>query len=170
MTDLVVKTCRICKLSKPLSQFHTDRAKKDGHRSECKTCACARVRAYLSEHRAESNARVSAWMAANPGKAGEYRRRGYHRNRVLVFNHYGWSCACCGSNSQPTLDHVNGDGQQHRAKIGRDPGKMYAWVIRQGFPNGFQTLCLRCNQSKGTGKNCRISHAKEVVNDGRTTV
>lgn len=36
-----MKTCRICKTEKPLSDFHRHRGHKDGHHSACKSCALA---------------------------------------------------------------------------------------------------------------------------------
>ena len=45
-------------------------------------------------------------------------------------------------------------------KAGRD---FYAWLVRNGFPEGFQTLCWPCNKSKDTGDRCRLDHAQEVT-------
>jgi len=33
---------------------------------------------------------------------------------------------------------------------------VYLWVIRQGFPPGFQTLCGLCNRSKKDSAHCRL--------------
>ncbi len=33
-----MKTCRICKLEKDISEFYKNRTKKDGHHDECKPC------------------------------------------------------------------------------------------------------------------------------------
>jgi hypothetical protein len=38
MNDYQTKICSKCKTSKPLSEFHKDRKKKCGHRSECREC------------------------------------------------------------------------------------------------------------------------------------
>lgn len=83
--------------------------------------------------------------------------------RAKVFDHYGWSCACCGATERLTIDHVNGDGAAHRIELyGTDRGKggvpFYAWLVRQGFPPGYQTLCLSCNSSKQGGDRCRLDH------------
>ncbi len=37
---------------------------------------------------------------------------------------------------------------------------MYRWLIRNGFPEGFQTLCMPCNSSKRDGDRCRLGHAE----------
>lgn len=31
---------------------------------------------------------------------------------------------------------------------------MYRWLRDDGRPEGFQILCLSCNESKGTGERC----------------
>ena len=87
--------------------------------------------------------------------ASEPRRLRY---RAQVLAHYGRECACCGTTDRLTIDHVNGDGGQHRAEIGNGTAALDTWLIRHGFPDGFQTLCLPCNQSKGTGQRCRLEH------------
>jgi hypothetical protein len=72
-------------------------------------------------------------------------------------------CACCGATENLSIDHVDGSGNQHRAEIGITGGggsdQLYRWLIVNGFPSGFQTLCRRCNRSKGTGAHCRLNHA-----------
>ena len=88
-----------------------------------------------------------------------------HRKSVRdqVFDHYGRACACCGSAESLTIDHVYGGGSQHRLEVlGRKTAAgttFYGWLVRNGFPEGFQTLCFPCNNSKNTGERCRIDHA-----------
>jgi hypothetical protein len=40
-----------------------------------------------------------------------------------------------------TLDHVHNDGAQHRKLIGGGGHRTYSWVRKNGYPDGFQTLC-----------------------------
>jgi DNA-binding transcriptional LysR family regulator len=70
--------------------------------------------------------------------------RRYADARERVFNHYGWVCLCCGETCDLflTIDHKRGGGQQHRAKVGRD---LYGWLVRNDFPEDFETLCFNCN-------------------------
>jgi hypothetical protein len=84
--------------------------------------------------------------------------------REKVFGHYGRACSCCGATEDLTLDHVNGDGAQHRlelfgSSLAPAGTRFYRWLIKQGLPPGYQTLCRRCNLSKARGKFCRINHA-----------
>lgn len=78
--------------------------------------------------------------------------------RERIFAHYGTSCACCGTADNLTIDHINGDGKQHREEIGKDGNAFYVWLINNGFPGGFQVLCRPCNASKNDGDHCRIIH------------
>ncbi len=71
-----------------------------------------------------------------------------------VFGHYGEKCVCCGE-AEPlflTIDHVNNDGAAHRRSMpdGRysTGERMYRWLRDNGFPEGFQTLCMNCNLGK----------------------
>jgi hypothetical protein len=125
------------------------------------------------ESRREASRR---WREANPTAAAEVSDRFQQDNRerlnqtvstrasvlrTLVFNHYGWSCWCCGSINQPTIDHINGDGREYREQLtGHNISgvPVWRWLVQNGFPEGFQTLCRPCNGSKGTGPACQINH------------
>ena len=49
-----------------------------------------------------------------------------------------------------SLDHVNNDGAEHRRKVGKNKTgeKMYRLVKQEGFPEGFQTLCMNHQTKK----------------------
>ena len=34
----------------------------------------------------------------------------------------------------------------------------YGWLIANGFPPGYQTLCRPCNASKADSPACRLDH------------
>lgn len=83
--------------------------------------------------------------------------------RLLALHHYGTTCGCCGTDDDLTIDHVRGDGAAHRKRLsgstrGGGGTQLYAWLRREGFPEGFQTLCRRCNRSKGNGPRCFLLH------------
>lgn len=61
----------------------------------------------------------------------------------------GYRCACCGESHAEFLciDHVNNDGYAHRKSIGRG-SNIYLWLKKNGFPAGFQVLCMNCNFGK----------------------
>jgi len=69
--------------------------------------------------------------------------------KLLVFNHYGHKCNCCGENHVLLLnvDHVNNDGNIHRKTISTSVG-LYKEIISSGFPDLYQLLCWNCNMGK----------------------
>ena len=52
------KTCSKCSIEKPLVEFHKDKNKKDGIRSECKKCKKEQNKNYHREHREKCLARM----------------------------------------------------------------------------------------------------------------
>lgn len=74
-----------------------------------------------------------------------------------ILDHYGRFCACCGEDEPVflSLDHINGDGAAHRREMRKRSGaSLYALLIKEGFPAGFQVLCFNCNFAKRTGNAC----------------
>lgn len=78
--------------------------------------------------------------------------------RRQVFGHYSnhtFKCACCGESETDFLviDHIEGSGNEHRrtlfGQINVGGYKMHRWLVKEGFPEGFQVLCANCNTSKG---------------------
>ena len=171
------KRCPVCGEAKLLDDFHRNRSKPDGRATECRDCKCAADQRWREANRETDRESSRRWREANPDKARDTAREGSRRwreantdearasklrrrtrIRAAVFDHYGWICRCCGSPDQPTIDHVYGDGKEHRAVVGGSGSAMYRWLIRNGFPNGFQTLCVSCNTSKRNGASCRLDH------------
>ncbi|QNJ57715.1 HNH endonuclease [Streptomyces phage Keanu] len=72
------------------------------------------------------------------------------RSRARVLEVYGNACTCCGESIPMllTIDHIDNDGGDHRRELGGGGYRLYAWLIKEGFPPGFQTLCWSCNVGK----------------------
>jgi hypothetical protein len=144
------KRCVACGEVKPLEEFAVHRKFKDGRQSRCDPCAevMRRKRAY------------------RPGTADfrqrtATRRRQQIRLKLAVFDHYGWACACCGRETKkPEIDHIDGKGREHRMELFGTPNgggpRFWAWLVRNDFPEGFQTLCGRCNRAKGATDTCPL--------------
>jgi 5-methylcytosine-specific restriction endonuclease McrA len=137
------KRCSQCGELKRLSEFYYDHRASDRRQSECKVC-----------HRASVNVTNDSY-------------------RAQAFEHYGTSCVCCGSTMSLQLDHVHGNGDEHRQKIGSTNSPtggvtFYAYLISRGFPADcepggeyeLQVLCGSCNNSKGDGDHCQ-AHCTE---------
>lgn len=150
MSEPTGKRCTRCAKIKPLEGFGRHRGMPDGLNSLCRDCCRDRNRHAARRRRAAS---PEARRANREGA-----RRQHATNREAVFDHYGRSCACCGDIERLNIDHVNGDGREHRAQIGMGSSHLYRWLIANGFPAGFQVLCKTCNESKADGDGCRIDH------------
>jgi hypothetical protein len=112
------------------------------------------AKADLARARAEEKARIKAERAA--------RRLGdLSEQRARIIEAYGGRCACCGLANRDLLaiDHVNGDGAEHRRERGPS---WYADVIRRGFPAEFRVLCHNCNFASGRYGRCPHEDMLEV--------
>ncbi len=101
-------------------------------------------------------------IAKRPEYYRAMRKYSYHlwreglRNQVFAhYSNRAFKCACCGEAELDflTIDHINGGGNAHRrAVFGSSHGggkAIYRWLVKTGFPEGFQLLCYNCNASKG---------------------
>jgi hypothetical protein len=165
------KRCSACGRVKPLSEFYRRKGTRDGHTSQCKACRKAhrdkimalnqlRVEQGWDPHEGEVrcprcglvlpgtlfyiNLRslngLSGFCIGCHGEAAKLNHLGYKK---LVFDHYGRVCVGCGETDEATLtiDHIKGGGNAHRKKIGKE---FYKWLVDQGFPKDFRTLCMSC--------------------------
>lgn len=75
---MLCKKCTECGIAKPISEFGLRSASRDGHRSCCKQCDCARAKNLRSRPGAKEKA--DAWNAANIDKKRKHFRDYYSRN------------------------------------------------------------------------------------------
>jgi len=81
---------------------------------------------------------------------------GYHIKSGLklkreVLSYYGkGKCQCCICDIDNldclSLDHIKNNGAEHRKTLGYM--SIYSFLKRQGFPSGYQTLCMNCQWIK----------------------
>ena len=171
-----MRKCKKCGAVKPDEAFEQlpDRKnlKRGWRRGICKDCIGAyaktwrqlskeslqaRNRRYYEDNRDHILRKQKEWAAANPerrrGVALEY----YYRLQDKVIKAYGgYVCAWCGID-EPTvlcIDHVENNGNQHRKQLGSGKnksaggGRFYRWLIENGYPTGYQVLCMNCNHAK----------------------
>lgn len=121
VTD-VGRECTKCGRFKIWDEYYTHPAGCRGHMARCKKCV-------LESQKPRSHDVNLA-------------------RKIKVMEAYGGKCACCGETELAflTIDHVNNDGADHRREIGK--GGLYYWLVREGFPEGFQVLCANCNLAK----------------------
>lgn len=102
----------------------------------------------------------------NPERTRLMKKFTWHRRKErttrTVLEHYSKGlvlCTCCGESEHDFLviDHIDGHGNEHRRQIfGRSQSgwEFYSWLVKQGFPPGFQVLCYNCNMSKAKHGTC----------------
>ena len=86
-------------------------------------------------------------------------------------------CRCCGENSHIdflALDHIAGKNKMNYepelVKLGYSSkllgSSLYVWLRDNGFPEGFQVLCINCNYAKGMKKNKnKCPHEKQRLEE-----
>lgn len=86
------------------------------------------------------------WAKKERGRVNKKNRL----DRYLCIQHYGLKCQCPGCNEDRyeclTIDHINGYDKNSGEPRAGNP--LYRWIIKNNFPEGFQTLCSNCNQTK----------------------
>lgn len=176
--EYLLKKCNVCGFNKPFTDFFRASRVEGEHRrqSACKSCSKARNRKWRAKNRNRANelARLSHYRnksKRNKDSRDYYARCGDKvrelmraRNLSLKLQAYdaygGRFCACCGESEINflSLDHINNDGNEERRKYstkGRNEstaaGGSSAYYLRlknQGYPFGYQVLCMNCNYGK----------------------
>jgi hypothetical protein len=95
------------------------------------------------------------------------------RDRVLAA-YGGPKCACpyCKDGDILdflTIDHIENDGAAHRRMIGKGGAPTYRWLVRQGFPPGYQVLCWNCNRSKHANGGVCAHVLAHLLQEGSST-
>lgn len=127
------KTCPHCKETKKADEFWKNTQSVDGLCSYCKICQ-------NEIRRTKRKNKIGYW-------ANEQKER--QQLKEEVFNNYGGTKCCkCGFNDIRALsiDHINGGGNLHRRELfGKNAGgQFYNWLRNNGYPTGFQVLCMNC--------------------------
>ena len=126
------KTCTKCKCVKPLTAFSKNKNYSDGYAIYCKPC-----RVVLNRQQ----------FLKNPDTQRAYSRKWNRVQKQKVFEHYcdgDIKCAKCGFADMRalSLDHVEGGGNKHRKSLKQS--HIYRWIVNNGFPTGYQILCMNC--------------------------
>ena len=109
---------------------------------------------YFNAHGNENQRR---WRKNNLARAKQIERECSMRRKLEVLSHYGkdgkllcaWEGGCDVVDvDMLELDHVNNDGAEDRRKNGKGTQRFYARLRKNGFPEGYQTLCCNHNRKK----------------------
>lgn len=129
------KTCSRCHETKAYGEFGKYHDNKDGRQSWCKEC--------FAQWHTENKPRRKVNTANNRRKV-----------KIEVLSHYSLEdypqCTECKEEDVVCLsiDHIDGKGVDHRRVLKRAGLPFYYWLRREGFPKGYQTLCMNCQFRK----------------------
>ena len=153
------KSCSLCKLLKSLDSFNVCNKSATGRCSRCRSCE-SEVKKFKRKHKIGYYADESA----RPGGNNPICRQ---NRKTRVIHHYSnglMKCANCPFADMRALsiDHVNNDGNKHRKQLAKQKKVMYNWLISQGYPPGFQVLCMNCQFIKSFEHN-RYGRRREAT-------
>lgn len=94
-----------------------------------------------------------AWRERNRQRLRDASRVQRLAVRKEALDRYGRTCRRCGFADDRALqiDHVNDNGAAERKSLGGQHvsgWRFYCWLKKQGWPEGYQTLCANCNAIK----------------------
>ena len=158
-----MKQCNKCKESKPLSEYerlYTTNLKKSQYRGSCNSCR-ATYRRELAEKSRRSVIAAVEWAKRNPDRRRKIALNYYYSlQHEAIMAYGGYVCRWCGIDEPMVLciDHVDNNGREHRRQLGSLGGhKFYKWLRDNGYPEGFQVLCMNCNHGKYRNKGVLIA-------------
>jgi len=109
-------------------------------------------------------------------ETAKQRRRGLKREVVEAYS--GGACECCNEREIEflTIDHVLGNGAEHRRQLKEEKGwdvpassmagsHFYLWLKQNNFPPGFRVLCQNCNSSYGHFGYCPHQRKLQLVQE-----
>lgn len=103
---------------------------------------------YYLKHIEKRNKYFKERREKNANLCRQISNTSYHKNRIKVLSHYSpdLCCVLCGFNkhvSALSIDHIDGNGNKMRKAI-KGHQRIYYWLKNNGFPKGFQVLCMNC--------------------------
>ena len=147
------RTCLHCHLTKPESEWYKHSGRTYVH-PWCRACRLEAQHKYQSANREKINASQKRRRQLNPILYKSFDSKKYLRVKEEFFTHYGARCTCCGETHREflTIEHVNGDGKEHRKRIKRT-GVIFD-LKRLGWPDWITVLCWNCNAARRFGRKC----------------
>ncbi len=115
------------------------------------------LKVYQREHKEELRLKRQQYRLTHKYARSKVSLRVHLKSKIEVLSHYSTNkekptCCSCGEDRLPCLsiDHLKDNGYLDKDSKGRKRGgrDFYAKLKREGFPDGYQTLCLNCQAIK----------------------
>ncbi len=104
---------------------------------------------YHRKHRSKIIKRLRKYYEDNKEEMNKYHRGQTAKIKLEVLLYYSRNknkpiCARCNWDDIRALsiDHIKGGGNKHFKTINKFGNSFYRWIISQGYPKGFQVLCM----------------------------
>lgn len=133
------------------------------HKERRKAAARERYRKNPEKRRAQS----AEYRRNNPEKVNASNAAWHRRKRLeyreAVVSGYGHACICCGVTETLFLElhHPKGDGKADRLRRGGNTLTLYVWLIKNGFPEGYELLCANCHRAIHQSQDGLCPHKKD---------
>lgn len=128
--------------------LETHRQRDRDKRSKLKT---EQPEKYLAIRKKENEGRRGTRTEYNRSEHSKgLRKKQRLRLKIEVMGYYctgGIRCKCGYKDIRAlSIDHIDGGGNRHRKELKEVHGstKMYQWLKNNGYPPGFQVLCMNC--------------------------
>ncbi len=135
--------CRPC-----LNEGQNERRAKrreEGDSRPCNRCG-SHPRAYGTTLCVECSRQAArTYYVTNLEKERHRSRAKYRHVHDTALQGHGDQCDWCGATEDLHLHHINGDGDEHRARCGNFTNT-YRDMIRRGFPVDVITVCATCHR------------------------
>jgi hypothetical protein len=138
--NVTEKICSKCNLNKSITEFRKIKSRTDSILYDGFCIFCRSI--YDKERNQKPINKIKALMR---------NRLRMQKMRQMMFDHYGYKCACPGCSETNinflTIEHINNDGSKHRKEVGGTYG-VYKDIIDRNFPPEYTVLCYNCNCAK----------------------
>lgn len=155
MDTPILKTCKKCQIPQPLAEFYPVRKGSEKRQPHCRLCSLDRAAIHRADCRARGVLNAS--------------QKTQQRLKLQVLRAYSKSdspvCECCNEGHLEflSIDHITGNGTQHRKAIRSQGTAFYLWLRSNNFPPGFRVLCFNCNHSHGHYGYCPHQQTQPTV-------
>lgn len=124
----------------------------------CYNCNCS-MKNYMKQYCPVHHPELYIFSKALSTHYFRFQQLGFQRRRQEVIKHYGNKCKCCGESHLKflTIDHIQHSQTSGQGLYGE---RLYRYLIKNDFPDGYQVLCWNCNGLKANLDNelCYVHH------------
>ncbi len=119
-----------------------------------------RAKKWFKDNRQRRYDYIKKWNTENYLKNKSYQSKYRLKLKKTVINFYSRGrneCICCGERYLEflTINHIHNDGNKERKVLNLRGGhSFYRWLIKNDFPDGYNVMCMNCNNSHGAFGYC----------------